>query len=64
MSLFDDLAEIFRDYAEDENDFNKLYLGWQCPICKTVYNPHLMNCVKDHKKGNNEGPNYPLQLRS
>jgi len=57
MSLYDDLDEIFNEKEkllnsfdkEAENYFKKIYLGWQCPICKEIYNPRVMNCIATHK---------------
>lgn len=31
---------------------NKLFIkqGWQCPICKTIYNPYIISCSKCNNK--------------
>jgi hypothetical protein len=34
-----------------EKYWERIYIGWQCPVCWEVYNPHIMNCMNNH---NNE----------
>jgi len=65
MSIEEDLAEIFKDKKENELEkhFLKPYIGWQCPLCFEVYNPLVLNCIKNHviKRKRLDGRyNYPI----
>ena len=66
MSNFDDLERILNGFGpEDDKSFDfvrsnnkkkedyylQAFVGWQCPICWEIYNPHVLNCVKDHTYG-------------
>lgn len=50
MSIENELADIFKNKKDNNPDgfFIKPYMGWQCPICFEVYNPLIMNCIKNH----------------
>lgn len=40
------------------NDFF-IKQGWQCPICKTIYNPYIISC---NKCNNKDKDNYSDKL--
>lgn len=36
-------TEYYPNYPPNNNH---IPLGWQCPICKTVYSPNVLSCHK------------------
>jgi len=61
----DDFFEIIRkkdmqNARRKEDYLSQIFIGWQCPICWEIYNPHILNCVKEHKYGSNKRTNNTL----